>query len=153
MISDLIRQRLTIKDTESDEEEEGGEDEDTGPGTLIIPEAHDGIFIDFSRYVRHRELRRIWRTNGWSREVSRTILEKTLKDYLITDSEALNALEEFLEHALPIPSEEERSSTSNDEAIGIEQVNKAFPKQSCSVRAGDWILHQVHSESHLHIHL
>ncbi|RKP11390.1 hypothetical protein BJ684DRAFT_22050 [Piptocephalis cylindrospora] len=146
VVSDLLKQRLAIEDIDTDEDEEGGAE------TVMIPEENDSIFINFSRYVHHRGLRRIWSTNGWGRQISRGILIEALKNYLAVDTTALKALDEFMDKFLPLSSEEE-VSIATGEPVTIERINQAFPKIASKCPLGSWILHQVYLKSQSRIYM
>ncbi|RKP13039.1 hypothetical protein BJ684DRAFT_20445, partial [Piptocephalis cylindrospora] len=146
VVSDLLKERLAIEDIDTDEDEEGG------AGTATIPEEDNSIFINFSRYVCHRGLRRVWSTNGWGRQISYDILVEALKNYLTVDTAALEALNEFMDEFLP-RSSEKGSSTATGDPVTIERVNQAFPKIASKCQLGDWILHQVHLKSQSRIYM
>ncbi|RKP14017.1 kinase-like domain-containing protein [Piptocephalis cylindrospora] len=146
VVSDLLKQRLAIEDIDTDEDEEGG------AGTVMIPEENDSIFINFSRYVRHRGLRRIWSTNGWGRQISRDTLVESLKNYLAADTTALEAVDGFMDKFLPISLEDNLDAAAGD-PVTIERINQAFPKIVSKCQLGDWILHQVHLKSQSRIYM
>ncbi|RKP11550.1 hypothetical protein BJ684DRAFT_21872, partial [Piptocephalis cylindrospora] len=144
VVSDLLRERLVIEDIDTDEE--------NGEGAVMIPEEDDSIFINFSRYVHHRGLRRIWSTNGWGRQITRNTLVEALKNYLAVDIAALKILDEFMEEHLP-PSLEDDSSNATGEPVRIERINQAFPKIASKCQLGNWILHQAHLKSQSRIYM
>ncbi|RKP11223.1 hypothetical protein BJ684DRAFT_18157, partial [Piptocephalis cylindrospora] len=127
VVNDLLKERLAIEDIDTDEE--------SGAGTVMIPEEDDSIFINFSR---------IWSTNGWGRQISRNTLIESLKHHLAVDTTALKALDGFMDEFLPLSSEDDSNA-----AIG----DPAFPKIASKCPLGSWILHQIYLKSQPRIYM
>ncbi|RKP14386.1 hypothetical protein BJ684DRAFT_19207 [Piptocephalis cylindrospora] len=113
VVSDLLKERLAVKDIEA------GEGKEDGAGAVAIPEENDSIFINFSWYIRHHGLRRIWSTDGWDRQALSETLVESLKNHLAIDVAAFEALDRFMDEFFP---------PLGGNYVTIEQINEVFLK-------------------------
>ncbi|KAI9225633.1 MAG: hypothetical protein DHS80DRAFT_25995 [Piptocephalis tieghemiana] len=111
-------------------------------GEWIIPDHLDGPLSSYASYVRHKDCRRLWVLSGWGRKVTKGAVLDALRQQLAADALVQEALGRFVHTSFP---DEEGSKLRWEEQLtSIEEVNRAFPKESVDVSMGDWILYRMH---------
>ncbi|KAI9228357.1 MAG: kinase-like domain-containing protein [Piptocephalis tieghemiana] len=111
-------------------------------GEWIIPDHLDGPLASYASYVRHKDCRRLWVLSGWGRRITKGAVLDALRQHLAADALVQDILNRFVHTSFP--DEEGNKLRWEEQLTSIEEVNRAFPKESVDVSIGDWILYRMH---------